>query len=251
MAAEMGHEAIVKTLLDKGADPRTNLNNGRTPLLMAAGKKHEAVVRLLRDWMEAKVSPRLSRDGPRGQEVSTRASDTNLADSPPATRFLPAVCAARHDPSNGKKLFNVHLLVGWGAAGACAAACQTPRGTFGVPPRWLADLKKTPCCAATPLAMTTTISTARPMAHGQDTIKTVMAYVIASTVASDPDFAKGLTDSNPVRPDEGDNGKYVGRASAHDNKQAHLDDSRKDERLERLGVEWPSNSNLDNGGERE
>jgi ankyrin repeat protein len=44
----MGHEALVKLLLEKGAavDPKDNC--GRTPLWWAAGSGHEAVVKLLK-----------------------------------------------------------------------------------------------------------------------------------------------------------------------------------------------------------
>ena len=47
-AAERGHEAVVKLLLEKGAELETkDKNNGRTPLLWAAERGHEAVVKLL------------------------------------------------------------------------------------------------------------------------------------------------------------------------------------------------------------
>ena len=47
-AAEKGHEAVVKLLLDKeGVDPDSKDNYGRTPLSWAAEKGHEAVVKLL------------------------------------------------------------------------------------------------------------------------------------------------------------------------------------------------------------
>ena len=46
-AARDGHEAIVKLLLEKGADIKAKDNNGQTPLSWAAEKGHEAVVKLL------------------------------------------------------------------------------------------------------------------------------------------------------------------------------------------------------------
>ena len=47
-AAENGHEAVVKLLLEKGAELETkDLHYGRTPLLYAARNGHEAVVKLL------------------------------------------------------------------------------------------------------------------------------------------------------------------------------------------------------------
>jgi ankyrin repeat protein len=49
-AAEKGHEALVKLLLDKeGVDPNSKDSSGQTPLSWAAEKGHEAVVKLLLD----------------------------------------------------------------------------------------------------------------------------------------------------------------------------------------------------------
>ncbi|RYP61522.1 hypothetical protein DL771_010109 [Monosporascus sp. 5C6A] len=46
-AAEKGHEAIAKLLLEKGADIEAKDNIGQTPLLWAAMEGHEAIVKLL------------------------------------------------------------------------------------------------------------------------------------------------------------------------------------------------------------
>ncbi|CZR67104.1 uncharacterized protein PAC_17003 [Phialocephala subalpina] len=46
-AAEMGHEAVVKLLLEKGTELETKDSSGQTPLLYAAKNGHEAVVKLL------------------------------------------------------------------------------------------------------------------------------------------------------------------------------------------------------------
>jgi ankyrin repeat protein len=47
LAAEKGHEAVVKQLLAKGADVESKDRFDQTPLLWAAGKGHEAVVEQL------------------------------------------------------------------------------------------------------------------------------------------------------------------------------------------------------------
>src|SRR4051812_24915522 len=46
-AAENGHEATVKLLLEKGADIESKERFGKTPLPLAANRGHEAVVKLL------------------------------------------------------------------------------------------------------------------------------------------------------------------------------------------------------------
>ncbi|KAK4163558.1 ankyrin repeat-containing domain protein [Cladorrhinum sp. PSN259] len=46
-AAEKGHEAVMRLLIDNGASAATKDNRGRTPLLWAATNGHEAAVRLL------------------------------------------------------------------------------------------------------------------------------------------------------------------------------------------------------------
>ncbi|KAH8648185.1 ankyrin repeat-containing domain protein, partial [Tricladium varicosporioides] len=46
-AAEKGHEAVVKLLLEKGAALEVQSSSGQTPLSWAAVNGHEAVVKLL------------------------------------------------------------------------------------------------------------------------------------------------------------------------------------------------------------
>jgi ankyrin repeat protein len=46
-AAKKGREAVVKLLLEKGAELESKDGDGRTPLLWAAAGGHEAVVKLL------------------------------------------------------------------------------------------------------------------------------------------------------------------------------------------------------------
>ena len=47
LAAGQGHEAVVKLLLEKGAELESKDSEGWTPLSWAAEKGHEAVVKLL------------------------------------------------------------------------------------------------------------------------------------------------------------------------------------------------------------
>ena len=47
IAAEFGHEAVVRTLMEAGADVNKATDDGVTPLYMAAYKGHEAMVRTL------------------------------------------------------------------------------------------------------------------------------------------------------------------------------------------------------------
>ena len=47
MAASRGHEAVVRLLLEAGADKEAKNNGGWTPLIIAAMNGHEAIVRLL------------------------------------------------------------------------------------------------------------------------------------------------------------------------------------------------------------
>ena len=47
VASYFGHEAVVKLLLEKGAEVDSESDNGQTPLSWAAGDGHEAVVKLL------------------------------------------------------------------------------------------------------------------------------------------------------------------------------------------------------------
>src|SRR5207302_1796321 len=56
-AAENGHEAVVKLLIEKGAELESKYNYGQTPLLWAAENGHKAVVKLLLE-KGAELEPR-------------------------------------------------------------------------------------------------------------------------------------------------------------------------------------------------
>ena len=47
IAAQNGHDAVVRTLLDAGADNDLATNDGATPLFMAAQEGHATIVRAL------------------------------------------------------------------------------------------------------------------------------------------------------------------------------------------------------------
>ena len=51
-AAGNGHEAVVRLLLEKGANIAAKTSEGRTALHLAAGSGHEAVVKLLKDALK-------------------------------------------------------------------------------------------------------------------------------------------------------------------------------------------------------
>jgi ankyrin repeat protein len=53
-AARYGHEAVVKLLLEKGADLESKDDDNRTPLWWATSKGHEAVVKLLLETLKNK-----------------------------------------------------------------------------------------------------------------------------------------------------------------------------------------------------
>lgn len=48
VAASRGHLEVVRTLLDKGADPNEKDGNGTSPLNAAASRKNSSVVALLK-----------------------------------------------------------------------------------------------------------------------------------------------------------------------------------------------------------
>ena len=49
IAAQKGHDAVVRALLEAGADVNTAWDNGATPLRIAAVNGHEAIVHILSD----------------------------------------------------------------------------------------------------------------------------------------------------------------------------------------------------------
>ena len=48
IAAQQGHEAIVRALMELGADVNKETDNGATPLLIAAQKGFTAIVQIIR-----------------------------------------------------------------------------------------------------------------------------------------------------------------------------------------------------------
>ncbi len=54
-AAQKGHEAVVRALIELGADVSKAENNGVTPLSVAAQEGHTAIVQILRDAVLVKM----------------------------------------------------------------------------------------------------------------------------------------------------------------------------------------------------
>ncbi|KAL1853774.1 hypothetical protein Plec18170_005166 [Paecilomyces lecythidis] len=71
-AAEKGHEAVVKLLLSGGADANSRDNRGRTPLFQAAKNGHESIVKLL--LARKDVNPD-TKDDKYGQTPLSRAAE--------------------------------------------------------------------------------------------------------------------------------------------------------------------------------
>ncbi|KAH7008750.1 ankyrin repeat-containing domain protein [Ilyonectria destructans] len=94
-AAENGHEAVVRLLVDRGAHTEAADKKGRTPLLRAAKNGHEAVVRLLVDRgahteaADRKGRTPLSWAAADGREAVVRLLQDRIAPPPPhpATHF--------------------------------------------------------------------------------------------------------------------------------------------------------------------
>ncbi|KAF3147187.1 hypothetical protein TWF703_000027 [Orbilia oligospora] len=68
-AAKNGHEAVVKLLVDRGADMEAKDNYEMTPLQCAAENGHEAVVKLLKREGTGMISP-APRDSSRSGRMS-------------------------------------------------------------------------------------------------------------------------------------------------------------------------------------
>ena len=49
MAAQNGHETVVRALIELGADVNKAMNDGWTPLYIADREGHETIVQILKD----------------------------------------------------------------------------------------------------------------------------------------------------------------------------------------------------------
>ncbi|KAH7109242.1 ankyrin repeat-containing domain protein, partial [Dactylonectria estremocensis] len=47
LASQYGHEAVVKVLIENGADVKSSNKHGSAPLFWASGNSHEGVVKVL------------------------------------------------------------------------------------------------------------------------------------------------------------------------------------------------------------
>lgn len=56
-AAAAGQDKAVTLLLEKGADPTLEDENGNTPMGAAMSEGHKETAQLLKDWMQGKTSP--------------------------------------------------------------------------------------------------------------------------------------------------------------------------------------------------
>ena len=57
VAAASGHEAVVRLLIDEGADAIAADKDGQMPLYVVAENRYKAVARLLRDRGAARTQP--------------------------------------------------------------------------------------------------------------------------------------------------------------------------------------------------
>jgi Ankyrin repeats (3 copies) len=120
-AAERGHEAVVRLLLEKGADVEAKADYGRTTLSWAAERGHEAVVRLLLEKgadVEAKTQygeTALRKAVERGHEAVVRLLLEKGADVEGKTEGPVLQGTALHLASEGGHEAVVRLLLKKGA----------------------------------------------------------------------------------------------------------------------------------------
>jgi ankyrin repeat protein len=75
IAAQFGHEAVLRALIELGADINKAADDGSTPLYNAAQNGHETVVRTL---MEAGADVNKARDNGARRDTAVRIYDTRL-----------------------------------------------------------------------------------------------------------------------------------------------------------------------------
>ena len=113
-AAENGHEAVVKLLLEKGAELETKSSSGRKPLSYAAENGHDVVVKLVLE----KGAELETKDNYGGTPLSWAAKDCHKA----VVKLLLEKGAKLETKDEGYDWCRCHGLHGMGTGGGETAA---------------------------------------------------------------------------------------------------------------------------------